>query len=295
MMVGTSLMAQTPQVTLDKNQIQLGDQVSLKISITLGAGQKLSKWFSYDTSGSHTEIISASKIDTAQNGASTSLQQTLVLTSFDSGKWALPIIAPVVTESNNRILPLKVDSLYLAVLPVDVSKLKDYHDIKGVELVSYFDMRYIWYGLLAILVIVIIALLVRYFIKKRKNSNGVSIADKDVNLKWALSQLSHLEQADIAPYEFALKQDSIVRTYLDVIGHVKSKLKTSEEIQAALQPMFSDVKMRQSFYQSLQFNDGVKFAKFIPTKERQLSEVQIVKEALKVLDTKWKEREDPKI
>ena len=91
----TSSFSQEVKVkaTIDSTKILVGDQVNMKIQISYPAKTIIS-WPTFkDSLNKHIEIIEQSKIDTLLNDLkSLTLQQTLTITSFDSGSFYVPSV-----------------------------------------------------------------------------------------------------------------------------------------------------------------------------------------------------------
>ena len=66
----------------------IGEPIELKLEAKLPAGMDAG-WFPVD-SMTHFEFITKGKIDTASSADTKTYRQTLVITSFDSGRWAVP-------------------------------------------------------------------------------------------------------------------------------------------------------------------------------------------------------------
>ena len=120
----TSLLSQTVRAAVDRNRIFIGEQIKLKLSVEKGKAGII--WFSFPDSLNHFEIVKRSKIDTVVKGSYTNYYQTLSITSFDSGRWTFPSLS--LAGIKQSTLPVSID-----VLPVDVSKMQDYNDIKNIE------------------------------------------------------------------------------------------------------------------------------------------------------------------
>src|SRR5215831_16609415 len=85
--------SQNPSVsaTLDKQKILIGEQAQLYLKALVKKNLPVS-WFALD-SIPHFEILQRSKIDSQQTSEGLFLQQTLTLTSWDSGRWLIPALA----------------------------------------------------------------------------------------------------------------------------------------------------------------------------------------------------------
>jgi hypothetical protein len=117
------LWCQKVSTILSKDKIVIGEQITLKIEVEGVAGNSVVKDFSFPDTVNHIEILSDS-IDS--DGPS--YIHTLTLTSFDSGFWQFPSFELLLAD-NRKVI---TEPLNISVLPVDVSNMADYHDIKDI-------------------------------------------------------------------------------------------------------------------------------------------------------------------
>src|SRR3981081_400736 len=79
------------KATVDKNKILIGEHIQLTLDVRVPLGEEV-KWFTLDTIP-HFDFIQKGKIDTVETVDGKKYQQTLILTSFDSGSWQIPALA----------------------------------------------------------------------------------------------------------------------------------------------------------------------------------------------------------
>jgi len=103
----------------------IGEPVELKLEAKIPAGSA-AKWFPVD-SIAHFEFIDKGKIDTTITSDSRTYRQTLLITSFDSGRWALPAF-PLAIDNKEYL----TDSLPVSVAYSNFDPKQDYHDIKEI-------------------------------------------------------------------------------------------------------------------------------------------------------------------
>ncbi len=78
---------------LEKDNIQIGDQVKLDLTVTVPAGSLLQWPMLLDTLAANVEIVRKSGIDTVTSDKEQfTLKQELIVTSFDSGSYVIPPI-----------------------------------------------------------------------------------------------------------------------------------------------------------------------------------------------------------
>lgn len=288
----TSLQAQRVSVSLDREKILLGEQVTLELRVedVNPRTSFVKEWFPLPDTANHIEFLQRSPIDTVDINGNNTYVQKIIFTSFDSGHWQLPPLAATVQETTTgKATVLKNPDLFIDVLPVDVSQLKDYHEMKDIATVKVKD--YTWYIVAAVaLGLLLLWLLWKFVIKKllarpKKAAPPVTPADA---LQTALAQLAALkaEQPTSGP---AIKQwftrlDDICRTYIAQTLQPRALQYTSDELMVALKGGFSSDQLRTDFYQLLRLCDAVKFAKYIPEREQQLQAVDKAGDCIKQID-----------
>ncbi len=282
---------QTVSATLDRTKILIGEQVTLQLKVEnmSDQGSFISEWFTLPDSINHLEVVKRDSIDTVELNGSVSLLQKIILTSFDSGKWVFPRLGVVLQDKNSgKQTILQADSLALEVLPVDVSGLKNFHDIKDILAVQVKpDYRLI----LSILLAVIIFLaLVFWWIKKRKRKVTVLVkpSRKGSLLEWTMEQIIALEKENLPEKHqvklFYSRLDEICRNYFDELLAIGALHSTSDEIMIKLKLYISEDSGRTGFFQFLRLADAVKFAKFLPASQQHNEALKIVKNTIRETD-----------
>src|SRR6478735_7096318 len=76
------------KASVDRDKILIGEPITLTLQAYAPLGEQVS-WFALDTI-SRFEFISKGKLDTIQNVDNKKLEQSVVITSFDSGIVVLP-------------------------------------------------------------------------------------------------------------------------------------------------------------------------------------------------------------
>ncbi|MDE1192450.1 MAG: hypothetical protein PW786_09965 [Arachidicoccus sp.] len=291
--------AQKVTVTLDRNQILLGQQVALQLKLdnVNDEAQTVSSWFKVPDTGNHVEVISRGKIDTADIDGSATYIQKIIITSFDSGAWTVPVIAPVIKDKSGFAVSPTFDSVSLQVMPVDVSNLKDYHPAKDIIRIQYHDYTWIYYTLGALLTIIIIFLIVRWWMRRKPKVTGTKTALKGTPLERALKQIDLLEKENLIQKgegkTFFTKLDEICRNYFDERTHTHTLQSTSVEMMDKLRAYLIREKDRIALQQFARLSDVVKFAKYKPEELQGKEAIATAKETIQniekeVIDRKQK-------
>ena len=86
------------KVTLNSNRILIGDQVKLEIQVTMPVGKPVMQWNHLPDTFNHLEVIRRSAVDSSLNGSVKTYNQSITITGFDSGIWAIPPFSIVVDD-----------------------------------------------------------------------------------------------------------------------------------------------------------------------------------------------------
>jgi len=263
-----NINAQKISASLDRNKILLSEQVILQLKAEdINAGTTfIQDWFVIDDTADHVQVVKADPVDTIEVNGLTTYLQKITITSFDSGKC---IIAPMSIVLQNRTTgkktAYKTDSVFLEVLPVDVSSMIDYHDIKDIlEVEAKTDYTlYVIIGLSVIILLVVLWFLNKYF--KKKKIQPQKIAYKGTALETALEQIKELQRQSLAAKLFYTELTDILKKYFQQQLNVSTSQATSDELMIMLVVYLQDEKKRTAFYQLLRLTDAVKFAKYLPS------------------------------
>lgn len=273
--IQSSLFSQTVKAAVDRDRIFIGEQIKLKLSVEKGKAGIL--WFRFPDSLNHLEVIKRSKIDTVVNGNYTNYYQTISITSFDSGRWDFPPLS--LAGINHSTLPINID-----VLPVDVSKMQDYNDIKGIEEVKP-ENNWLITGIIAVITLLSIAAIYWLLVKKKKVTLPATPVKGSVSpLEWALAELNKLQaprlssQGDVKKYYSDLT--NISRMFFNMQLHQLSLQQTTDEWMINLQSLPVDNEIKTSFFQFLRLADTVKFAKYVPPSRENETSVNAIKTIL---------------
>lgn len=273
--VSIQLFSQTPKAGVDRDKVFIGEQINLKLAIE--GGKAGMSWFSFPDSLNHFEIIKRGKIDTVLNGSTTNYYQLITITSFDSGRWEFPsLFVPGLSQPTP---PITID-----VLPVDVSQMQDYNDIKDIEEVKQ-ENDWLLVSIIAVITLLSIGMLWWIFSKKRKVQVIRQPTFGDLSpLQWALAELEKLRSGNLTtPTEvkyFYSSLTDISRTFFYRQLQQNSLQQTTDEWMVILQSLSVDNETKTSFFQVLRLADTVKFAKYLPHARDNETSVEVIKSML---------------
>ena len=263
-------LAQSPLVKtfVDRSDILIGEQIKYKVTATFPSGIFRVHWFTVPDSVAHFEIVDRSKIDTVAENNTTVLQQIIILTSFDSGKWNTPaFIINFDPVKDGTTINVFTDSIAINVGYAVADTSGQLRDIKPIMEVTI--KNYLWFyitgGILLLLVTSLI--LWRYFKNKKKNAVTVPVS-KILPYDEAMQSLEKLKAFNLQNPEelkkFHIKLSEIFKWYISRKQKVSIMNKTTADvlIHLAENNLPKDIITNTAI--ALRCGDAVKFAKYLP-------------------------------
>ena len=258
----------TFKARLDSATLLMGKTTTLHLEITQ---DKDARGFfpneQTDTLNAMVEIAERPQADTTSlDNNRIQINRDLIIQSFDSGMWIIKPIPYVVngdTAYSNQ--------LSIKVLPVDVSQMKDIHDIKPVEAVpfSLFDWLpdYWWLWLLALLLIG--AGIWAYHKYYKKGINPLKPSKKRLPpYEEAMINLQNLKAAQLwqrgQEKEYFTGLTDILRVYIDRRFGINAVEMTSSQIIDTLKKNEETKAVNEQLEMILEVADIVKFANARP-------------------------------
>jgi hypothetical protein len=254
--------AQNVLAGVDRNKIVIGEQIKLVVAVE--NANSIRGWFNLPDSANHIEVVERKEIDTINIGNIVNYRQEIIITSFDSGRWQIP---PITIEGAARSTqPITID-----VLPVDVSHMQDYHDVKDIEQV---ELRTPWYIYAALIIVLLASVAIIYWLYKKKKTQVVAppvIKGSQTPFQWALQELSQLQEQQLYLHKQVKQHYSritdIARSFFYMQLQHPSLHSTTDEWMVHLQSVPADQQLKTSFLQMLRLAETVKFAKYVPPHE----------------------------
>lgn len=267
---GIAVAAQknTFTVTSDKQRIVIGEPFQLVLKVSVSKNQK-SKWVAIDTLP-HFEILHRSKMDTLANGKGIIWQQTLTLTSWDSGRWQIPAL--MFGGKKSAPIPITV-----AFSPFN--RAQDYHDIKEIFEVQK-QPRTVWYWY--VLLLILLAGLLSLIFPTNKKPTATEVKRDETIFKKTMLRLDALKiKATTEDSKvFYTEMIAIFRNYLIGRKGIQSHSKTTEGLAAQLTAMHFKKMDAHQLIQSLQLSDSVKFAQYLPGPTQKEKDLQVIKQSI---------------
>lgn len=282
-MAGKSSFGQSVSAVADREKILIGEQIRLLLKTDNING--ITNWFAFPDTVNHLEVVERSKIDTIAVGGTPNFQQVITITSFDSGQWQIPALdIALANGSKASTQPITID-----VIPVDVSQLQDYHDIKEIVEVEQKN-SYLIINIIVAITLISIAMVYWLMSKKRVVAAGAPKLKGNLTpLEWALQELDILRSENLpinnAVKQHYLKLTNIARQFFYLQLHHQSLHQTTDEWMLNLQaiPVRQDAKT--SFLQLLRLADTVKFAKYLPPAEENARSIDVARQMVEQVAT----------
>lgn len=269
-----SLNAQkTISISSDKQQLIIGDPLSVKISVTFGLKENISfPSFKQVIGNNPFELLKIVSTDTLllDNGEQ-QFVQALLLTSFEPGQYTLGPVKLPLTGNQTSFDSISSNSIQVKVLPLamkkDSSEIKPIRDIWN-ESKNWQDWLPLIYALCGLFILFLIILWLR---KRRK----IKVSTPEVPLEivspvkealekmdW-LSKQNFLEQKDFVNYHYEL--GVIFRAFLEKQFRVNLLDLPTAEVLEKIQHLPITSLLSKKIITWMETVDLVKFAKFEPT------------------------------
>ena len=270
----------------DKNEILIGEQLKLRVQADFTADAYRIRWLSIPDSLQHFEVVNRSKIDSIYtNNRLSGITQTFTLTSFDSGKWALPSFLVGIDPVNDDT----TYNYFTDSVPVTVSfsasdttnQLRDIKPIRDVE-----TMNELWYWIGGGILLIALIIFLIWLYRRRKKTTVAPIPVK-ANLSAydeAMMELKKLQQynfsdaGDIKVVHTRLGE--ILKRYLSRRENDSYLNNTTSDILLVLTDIGVDKTMLSRSAAALRCGDAVKFAKYIPEAEETTNSIAAVTELI---------------
>jgi hypothetical protein len=276
--LAASLAAQVKafSVETDKNSIVIGDQLQLIVK-TVFSSKEPFKPFAID-SIAHFEILSSSKSDSQEQGSELLVQQTFLLTSWDSGRWMIPAFS----YEGKTSVAIAVTVSFSAFNPA-----QDYHDIKDIfEVEKPKRTNWYWY-LLGLLLLLVLGILL-FPAGKKQEASTPSPPKITYDSKQAMQALAKLEkeQDSLSSKIFYTELMDILRSYLRLRIKADPFTTATELLAGKIAEMGAPPDLEQQVTNVLSQADLAKFAKHEADRNERLEALQAVKKLIQSTDNR---------
>jgi len=258
-------------VKLDTNNILVGDQVGLKLNLTLPENYSF-RWPVFADSIAHNvEILRQSKIDTTKSQGFMQIQQILTLTVFDSGYYVIPPVKFEYGSSAGAVSNvIETEPYLLNVFTVAVDTTQVIKPIKD-PLKAPYTFAEILPWILLFLVVAGAGVFAYYYWKKKKDQAPL-FAPKPKFIKpphqLALDALDELKKQKLWQQgrvkEYHTNLTDIIREYIEKRFNILAIEMTTWEILTSFKTVQLEKGIKEDLQNMLELADLVKFAKANP-------------------------------
>lgn len=275
----SAILAQglTATATLDTNSILIGQQTKLTLRVDYKTDQgniQIDFPKIGDTLLKEIEVVSRSKperfIPDSSDMSTMAQSQTLIITSFDSGYYAIPPFKFIVGGDSSK--EIETEPLLFAVNTVEIDTTIAIKDIKPpIEVPFSWKelLPYVYAGLAGAAALAGLVFLIVYLVKKRKKKPAPPVVVPVIPPHViTLEQLEKLKEEKLwqngkyKEYHSALSD--IIRQYIEKRFYINAMEQVSDEIMYAFRTVDVSDELRAKLRSILFLSDLVKFAKEVP-------------------------------
>ena len=265
-------LSQSPsiQTTVNKSDILIGEQLKLTIKANFKPGIFRVNWLSVPDSIPHFDIVDKGNLDSSTyKDNSKSIQQTIIFTSFDSGKWTIPSFRinfdPLIDDTTINLFSdtVRVNVSYSR--PDSTNQLRDIKPIIDVSITDY-----TWYYFAGgIIVLLLIGYFIwRYLKKKKKDEPAIIVESKLSPYDEAMEELQKLDRYDLQNTAelkaYHTKLADIFKRYLGRKQNKDLTNYTTGDLLIKIKETELSHENISSLATALRCSDAVKFAKYQP-------------------------------
>ena len=259
----------TVSAVLDSQQILIGDQINLDISVQFDEQLPIS-WPAFkDTITGQIEIVQSSIPDTVKKeSGETIIHQRLVITSFDTGYIILPPLNFMFNNDSSQVLSTEPHLIYVSDIPVEMEA--DIKDIKEPYDVPFNWRKWLKWGLIILLILAIIVGAILLWKRKAQKPTSTLARPKPKRPahELALEKLEELRQKKLwqndQTKQFYIELSDIIREYIEFQFDILALEMTTDETISALKLTGMDDSKTVPLKHMLQMADLAKFAKYTP-------------------------------
>ncbi len=257
------------KAVLDSQKILIGDQMNLDLTVEMETGSTVDWPVLKDTITGQLEIVQASVPDTMlKETGETVIHQRMVITSFDTGYMVLPPIRFLFNDDTLQVLSTEPQLIFVGDIPVQMEA--EIMDIKEPYDVPYNWRKWIKWGLLAWLILGLIAIAVYIWEKHRKKpvESAMRPKPKRPAHEIALEKLEGLRLKKLwqndRTKEFYIELSDIIREYIEFRFDILALEMTTDETVHALRRDGMEEEKVSPLRKMLVMADLAKFAKYRP-------------------------------
>ncbi|MCP9751706.1 hypothetical protein [Ferruginibacter sp. HRS2-29] len=265
-----TVAGQSIQTSIDRKDILIGEPITYRLQFTLPTTTYRIE-FNVPDSFPHFEIMDKVKSDSNNARGNYLVLQTLVLTSWDSGSWAIPSFPiKIRNTADNAVYTLNTDQVLINVGYAKADTTGQLRDIKPVMDVFYFDPFWVYVGIGVVILLVLLFLLYRY-IRRRPKRQPPLFNSALSPFEEAMQELKKLAgHASVGSDEakvFYTMMGNIFKRYYSRKKQQDLLNKTTGEVLLSLKQTNLDASALSGLAEALRRADAVKFAKYVPAED----------------------------
>lgn len=297
---GTSVFAQTPVVksSVDMDRILIGEQIKYRVEISFPINKYRLEWYTPPEDFNHFEIVAKDEIDSSVNNDINTFGQTMILTSFDSGRQYIPAM-PLKLKAieGEESFTMYTDSIPINVMHSPLDSIQPFHDIKSIIEIKAGWEWWIWVLIIAgaILLVMLIVFLVKRF--KKEKATGEIFASKLSPYEEAVQAISALEHEKLLDNqkekEFHSRLSHIFKRYLSRKLNANKMHLTTGDLLIELTPMNVQKSSIEKVAKALHMGNAAKFAQYIPPVSESEQCKNVVKEIISEINSFIDKKEEP--
>lgn len=257
---------------MDTSMLLIGDQTNIRLESSFPQGYAVQMPIFADTIIRGLEVLEAGKIDSTITDGIIHISQKYLVTSFDSGWYAIPQQPFAIAQPDGFVDTIYSESIYYGVMtmPLDTANPNAITDIKPLQEApfKFSELKpYLKIGGLVLLALAIIGFII-YVIIRYKHNKPIFSAPKPKEPAHviALRQLDQLNEQKLWQHglvkEYYSALSDIIRTYLNGRFGVQAMESTTAEIMQMTRSITEiDRDLRKELQELLERADFVKFAK----------------------------------
>lgn len=274
LLISPGLFAQqkpVAEVSVEKNRVLLGEPFRLRLQVQYPAGSAIP--FPVMDSIPHFEFTQGPEIDSSNENGARNIKAIYHLTSFDSGHWIIP--------SFQIAKGIRTDTIGVDVTFADFNPEQPYHDIKDIIEVKPEKKKPWWYAACGALLII---LLVIYLLRRKKPVAASKPVSRIDPYQEAIQKLEELQRTKPDHKQFYSKLTDIFRLYLFRKKGILSLQKTTEDLVIQLKDIGLPKEDFEKLSRSLRLSDFVKFAKYNPAEEDNITAYNDILNTIKTIE-----------
>jgi hypothetical protein len=263
----------TVDARVDSAQLWIGQQASIHFEITHRKNIRVQSPIFSDVIIPGVELVSQKRTDSLKSPDGLLIvKESYVITSFEDSLYLIPAFPFVAGDDTVWSPSLSLKVIQPFVIDTTSQQIADIKDVLKPRLSLLYILKKLLPWLAAFWLIVIIALLIVYLVKRRKNKVEKIAEFTEPAHVIALRKLEDIRQEKAWTQgrykEYHTAITDVLREYIDSVYELPAMEMTSDEIITHLSFIKSEqASAYTSLRQLLQLADLVKFAKWVPLPE----------------------------